>query len=46
MSNNKPKQHTYIIVDPNEPETIVRILRQLLIGKLLSLPMDNGTASE
>ena len=43
MRNNKPKQHTYIIVDPNEPDAIVRIFRKLLIGKLLSLLMDNGT---
>ena len=37
MDNRKPEQHTYVIVDPNKPEEVVRLLQQILLEKLRSV---------
>lgn len=37
-------EYTYIIVDPNRPEQLVLVIRQLLIRKLMSMPMDTPAA--
>ena len=33
----KSEQHTYIIVDPNKPEEVARLLQQILLEKLRSV---------
>ena len=33
----KSEQHTYIIVDPNKPETVLGLLQQILLEKLRSV---------
>ena len=37
MDKTKPEQHTYIIVDPNEPEKVARLLQQILLEKLCAV---------
>ena len=33
----KSEQHTYIIVDPNKPEAVAGLLKQILLEKLRSI---------
>lgn len=44
MKNNKPKV-VYHFDDPNRSHAVVRILKQILIEKLLSLHKDRLTIS-
>lgn len=39
MDNNRPA-HTYMIVDPNTPDEVLLVIRQILIDKLKSMPED------
>lgn len=45
MENSKQK-HTYIMVDPNTPETLQGMLLQILVEKLLALPMEAYSLKE
>lgn len=44
MDKTKPEQHTYIIVDPNKPEEVAGLLKQILLEKLRSI--GSGSAME
>ena len=44
MDKTKPEQHTYIIVNPNEPDTVARLLQQILLEKLRAV--GSGSAVE
>ena len=43
MDKTKPEQHTYIIVDPNKPEAVAGLLKQILLEKLCAV--GNGSAA-
>ena len=44
MDKTKPK-HTYIFVNPNGPDAVAHAIRQILLEKLLSLPVNSGMAA-